>query len=94
METGKLAVGKHDTCDFFGIARHKLDDVGRQTGFQKDGVYYPVRRDGRWRWFPHNNIPHQSRGTGEVPPDCCKVKGAHGIYETLEGSIFNTAKLG
>ena len=45
METGKLTVAKHDTCNFFGIARHKLDDVRRQTSFHKDGVYYPIGRD-------------------------------------------------
>lgn len=46
MQTGEVAVGEHDGSDLLSISGDELDDVGGQTGFEKDLVDDGVGGDG------------------------------------------------
>jgi hypothetical protein len=93
VEGSKFAVVEYGIGNFFGIARHKLDDIFGQTGLQKDLVNQPVGRDGSGRRLPDNNVTHQSRGASQITTDGSEIERADGVDETFEGTVFNAAAL-
>lgn len=91
VETGELAVLEDDVGDLGGITGHELDDIRGKTGLDEDVVDDSAGVDVVLRRLPEDDVAEKSRSRDQATTQGSEVERRHGVDETLERTVVNSA---
>ena len=69
------------------VARHEVDDAGRQARGLEQLHHVVAAQHRRLRRLPDHGVAHQRRRAGQVAADGREVERAHGVDEALERAV-------